>query len=401
MTENDTLSILPYVTFLISTYNRREVLTQTLRELQTIDSRCGLVTETVVVDNASTDGTAEMVAEQFPAVILIEETINRGACAKNRALDNASGRYIVFLDDDSYPTADSIRNLIEHFEADPKLGAAVFDVILPDGSQECSAYPRVFIGCGTGFRREALLETGGLPRDFFMQAEEYDLSLRLLDAAWDIRRFSDLQVLHQKTPSSRVPTRTTRLDARNNLCVITRYFPRQWMLRFAVDWMCRYRWIAASKDWRHHLAFWQGVGEGVLRSLRPEHRRPVSLAVFEKFAMVREIRTRLEQTVRRNGYQSIVLVDVGKNILPFYAAAMACGVRVVAVADATLAKKGRKYRGVPVVDDAAALLTDFDAAFVANVSPVQASRRREQWRRLTNRPVVDLFETTVSVAKAA
>ena len=46
--------------------------------------------------------------------------------------------------------------MVEHFEAMPSLGAAVFTVTLPDGSRECSAYPDVFIGCGVGFRRAAL-----------------------------------------------------------------------------------------------------------------------------------------------------------------------------------------------------------------------------------------------------
>jgi len=67
--------------------------------------------------------------------------------------------------------------MMKHFDANPRLGAAVFTITLPDGSRECSAYPNVFIGCGTGFRRTALEQVGGLPADFFMQAEEYDLSL--------------------------------------------------------------------------------------------------------------------------------------------------------------------------------------------------------------------------------
>jgi hypothetical protein len=398
--DHDPFTVLPFVTFLISTYNRREVLLQTLGELREVDRRCEVITQTIVVDNASTDGTADAVAEQFPSVLVLRQSSNRGACAKNVGLAHATGRYVVFLDDDSFPAIGSIRRMIECFQADPDLGAAVFDVILPDGSHECSAYPKVFIGCGTGFRREALREVGGLPDDFFMQAEEYDLSLRLLDAGWDIRRIDDLQVMHQKTPSSRVPTRTTRLDVRNNLTIITRYFPRQWMWLFALDWMRRYRWIANDKGWRHRIAFWRGVVEGAVRSIKPEHRRAVSLTVFERFAMVREIRRHMEQAIQTGGYRSIALIDVGKNILPYWMAAKACGVEVVAVADNRLARAGRRYRGVPVVSDTDAMQIDFDAAFVANVSPVQAAIRREQWRRLGRCPVIDLFERQRVVEKA-
>src|SRR5215210_37290 len=140
------------VTFLIAAYNRRDVLLGTLAQLR----HCGLPVErfeVILVDNASTDGTADAVARAFPEVILIRERMNRGACAKNTGLPLARGRYVVFLDDDSYPLPGSTARMIRHFEADPSLGAAVFDIQLPDGSRECSAYPNVFIGCGTGFRR--------------------------------------------------------------------------------------------------------------------------------------------------------------------------------------------------------------------------------------------------------
>src|SRR5215213_2556152 len=95
------------VTFLIAAYNRRDVLLGTLGQLR----RCGLPAEsfeTIVVDNASTDGTADAVAEAFPEVVLIRQTVNRGACAKNAGLQYARGKYIVFLDDDSYPLPGSV-----------------------------------------------------------------------------------------------------------------------------------------------------------------------------------------------------------------------------------------------------------------------------------------------------
>src|SRR5687768_8233700 len=231
------------VTFLIAAHNRREVLLNTLRQLR----RCGLPPEsyeTILVDNASTDGTADAVAVAFPEVVLIREKVNRGACAKNAGLPLARGRFVVFLDDDSYPLPGSVARMIRHFESDPSLGAAVFDVQLPDGSRECSAYPNVFIGCGTGFRRRALAQVGELPEDFFMQAEEYDLSLRLLAAGYDVRTFDDLHVTHLKSPTARASERVTRFDVRNNLVLITRYFPRQWVIPFAKDWLRRYRLIA-------------------------------------------------------------------------------------------------------------------------------------------------------------
>jgi hypothetical protein len=282
--------------------------------------------------------------------------------------------------------------MIELFNDDPKLGAAVFDVILPGGQRESSAFPAVCIGCGTGFRREALLAVKGLPDDFFMQAEEYDLSLRILDAGWDVRRFSDIQVHHLKTSNSRQPARTTRLDTRNNLLVITRRFPRKWVWPYAVDWMCRYRWMASGKDYRHRIAFWRGLIEGAIKSLRPGRRREISQGAFEKFAMIEQIRIRLARAKRENNIRSIVLIDVGKNLYAYWLAAQKLNLRIVAIADANLAREGRRYRGIPVVNDAAVRQLHFDVAIMANISPVHSPMRKSAWRGMERRPVIDLFE---------
>jgi GT2 family glycosyltransferase len=394
----------PLITFLISTFNRRDVLLRTLGELRSASRVSGIRTETIVVDNASSDGTANAVSTDFPEVNLIRGRVNRGACAKNDGLAIARGTFVVTLDDDSFPTADSLGRMASHFAADPELGAAVFDVTLPDGSHECSAYPSVFIGCGTGFRREALIQAGGFPDDFFMQAEEYDLSLRLIDAGWKIERFSDLQVQHLKTPGARIPARTTRLDVRNNLTLIARRFPRKWILPYTMDWMRRYRWIAGEKGTQHRRAFWRGLAEGVCRSLRTSNRKAVSAGTFEEFAQLDQVLRRMQRVVWESGAKQILLIDVGKNIYAYWKAAKTIGVCIVAIADPRLAKSGRKYRGVAIVDDAAAKELAFDLAIVANSSPVHAAKRLEQWQATEERQVIDLFKMTPDfgeIAKAA
>ncbi|MGB7156595.1 MAG: glycosyltransferase [Tepidisphaeraceae bacterium] len=381
-----------YVTFLIAAHNRREVLLGTLRQLQ----HCSLAPETfetILVDNASTDGTADAVASGFPEVTLIRERVNRGACAKNAGLPRARGRYVVFLDDDSYPLPGSVARMIQHFKADPSLGAAIFDVTLPDGSRECSAYPNVFIGCGTGFRKRALAQVGGLPEDFFMQAEEYDLSLRLLAAGWDVRRFDDLHVAHLKTPTARRSTRTTRLDVRNNLTLIARYFPDRWVMPFAVDWTNRYAMLAAARG--HRMAHWQGFVEGAIRAVKGIDRRPLGDEAFERFARIDSIAHRLRQARDEMGLRTILLADLGKNVLAYWLAAEACGLNVIAVSDDTLGGRGWRYRGVPIVTNEEARrppYAPFDAVVISNLSPVHAALRRDGWRRVQRGPVLDLFE---------
>lgn len=391
----------PLVSFLIATFNRRDVLLRTLAEVD----RCGLRAgefEILLVDNSSTDGTAEAVRSQFPDVKLFPLPNNRGPCAKNVGLRAARGEFVVFLDDDSFPTADTVRRMIAHFNSDRRLGAAVFTITLPDGSRECSAYPDVCIGCGTGFRREALIATGGLPDDFFMAAEEYDLSLRLLDAGWRVRTFEDLHATHLKTPGSRFPSRIARLDARNNVLLAMRYFPDPWRMRYTVAWLERYRLMARATG--TSTAFWTGALQGLARGATQEH-RPINRDAFEQFSKLEETRSRLANATRSLNIRRVLFLDVGKNFIAYHEAAKGLGLEIAAIADERLGGRRFRYRGLAVLTDDQACATCFDAAIVSNLSPVHAERRLAQWRCRSRSgiPVIDLFAADAkrSVAMAA
>jgi GT2 family glycosyltransferase len=375
------------VSFIISTHNRRDVLMATLDRIGAL----GLAEpsyEIHVIDNASSDGTADAVAA-CESVYLYRQAENLGSCAKNIAIPHAKGEFIVFLDDDSYPEPGSIERMIRHFEENPHLGAANFTVTLTDGSQECSAFPNVFIGCGVGLRRAAIDEVGGLPDDFFMQAEEYDLSLRLLNAGWEVSTFDDLHVTHLKSPVARSSDRTMRLDVRNNLMLIARYFPDRLAVPFCTDWLARYWMIASAKGQRR--AFIYGMLQGAFRSLGRE-RTPVSDAVFEQFVRVEQLQTGMWKA--RNDFRAgtVLFIDLGKNILPYWIAATACGLRIAAIADNRLA--GRRYRGTRIVSDEDARKMAFDIAIVSNSSPVHARNRAATWQSIDARPVVNLLAAT-------
>lgn len=377
------------VSFVISTHNRRDVLLHTLAKLR----QCGLFRasyEVIVVDNASSDGASGAVRAQFPEVITIQLHENRGACAKNLAIAKSRGRYVVFLDDDSFPLPGAIARMIQHFESDPNLGAAVFTITLPNGSEECSAFPDVFIGCGTGFRRRAIVGVGGLPDDFFMQAEEYDLSLRLLEAGWEIRTFDDLHVRHLKTSSARRSWRTMRLDTRNNFLVATRFLPDAQVAKTTRDWMKRYYRIAAAKNQRS--AFIAGLAQGAAAALKIGHRKPVSASTAQRFTRTDEIYDRLALANWKFNLKKILFIDYGKNILPYWQAAKSLGLEVVAITDAKLGERGFRYRGAPIVSDAIARKLAFDAAIVSNSSPVHARARRSAWAAIDDRPVIDLLD---------
>jgi hypothetical protein len=100
------------------------------------------------------------------------------------------------------------------------------------------------------------------------------------------------------------------------------------------------------------------------------------------------------------GLEKILFIDLGKNMLAYWLAAKACGAKVVAIADPKLARTRKRYRGLQIIDDETARALEFDAAVVSNLSPVHAQRRGEQWRLLTDRPVLDLLSVEDSISAA-
>ena len=414
----------PTVAFILATHNRGPVVTDCLRHTL----NCGLPASQfiiTVVDNASTDDTPALLralAAEHGNIQVIRLPSNRGPVAKNFALQNNPADILVLLDDDAYPLPGSVRQMIRHFHDDPHLAAAVFDVALPDGTQEASAYPDVFIGAGTALRAAALKAlpasgpgSGGrggplLPRDFFMQAEEYDLSFRLLAAGHSVQRFWDMPLLHLKTPNARIGHRTTRLDVRNNLYLLAKYLPEPLCHQFAADWLDRYWRMALQRDQNaapgqpprlHKKAFMQGAAEGLAR-WHQQRRGGLCLlppTVIEKIFKFSAIEQRLHRAMQHFNLRRIAFADLGKNMLPFHRAAARLGLKVAAIVDHNLADPvnaaSNDYRGIRLMNEptfrTATLAAPVDALVLTAVSPVHARRRASALRRVFSVPVLDLF----------
>ena len=386
------------VSFVLATYNRRATTLDTLRKMVPL-CREASPAEIVVVDNASSDGTHQAVRDAFPEVRLIRLRRNLGSCAKAFGVERSAGRYVVFLDDDSCPRPGTIARMIERFEADPSLGAAGFTVHLPDGRRESSGLPGVFVGCGAGFRREALLDAGGLDRTFFMQAEEYDLAFRLARAGWEVDLFDDLHVDHLKSPQARLSGRTLYYDTRNNLVVIARYAPDRVRIALLQDYTQRYRWIAEATG--HLRAWWRGRAEG-WRCQAEERCRwsswRLDAGTFERFFRFAEIERRMA-ALAAEGMRGIVLADLGKNIYPFVRGAARAGLKVLAIGDDRFARPGRCYRGVAIVPVAESLAMRPDAMVVSNCSPVHAQASRERLSSIASVPVHCWFGERPSLSR--
>ncbi len=375
------------ISFVLATHNRHDVVKRTLAAIVRHGPPRDLF-EIIVVDNASTDGTQNLARSLADEAILLDT--NEGSCAKAHGAERAQGQYVVFLDDDSHPVEGSIARMVEHFRADDRLAAAGFDVILPDGRREGAALPGVFVGCGVGLRREALSDVGGLDQRFFMQAEEYDLSFRLVAAGWKVAVFPDISVRHEKSPQARQPGRTTRMDVRNNLRVAARYLPDNYLRVYREDILQRYLWLAAAQG--HEQEYKQGVSEA--STLEGSERK--EYAGFRLGAATLEFFFRwaaLEATMGKlagEGIKRVLFADLGKNVYSFHRGCSQTDIEMVAVADDAFAKMDRTYRGVPVRRVAEVVQRDAtaaDAVIVANMSIATAKRTADAMAAASSLPI--------------
>lgn len=125
------------VSVCVANWNCRELLRACLESLQ--DRPQGVRLEVIVVDNASSDGAADMVARDFPEVVLVRNADNRGfSRANNQAAAKARGRYLFFLNNDTEVPAFTLRRLVTFADRTPNLGLLGPRLRDPRGRQQIS-----------------------------------------------------------------------------------------------------------------------------------------------------------------------------------------------------------------------------------------------------------------------
>jgi len=181
------------VSVCIANWNCREFLRQCLTSLQ--DFPQGATVETIVVDNASTDGAADMVAREFPEVVLIQNSTNNGfARASNQAAARARGRYLLFLNNDTIVPPESLGKLVEYARAHPEVG--MIGPLLKDGLDRKQISYRRMPTMWAMLHRAAILRWTGLfklaygsyRRKTFKPAEDVQRVEVLMGAAIIMRR---------------------------------------------------------------------------------------------------------------------------------------------------------------------------------------------------------------------
>jgi GT2 family glycosyltransferase len=202
------------VTVVVMTRNRAARLGATLERLLDLPER----PRVIVVDNASSDGSAELVAGRFPGVDVIRLDRNRGAVARNVGVAAADTPYVAFADDDSWWAPGALARAAELFDRYPRLGLLAgqtlvgeeervdpmssFMATAPLGGTPDSPGPAVlgFLACASVVRREAFRSVGGFDPVVFFMGEEARLAYDLAAAGWRLTYASDVVAHHRPGP---------------------------------------------------------------------------------------------------------------------------------------------------------------------------------------------------------
>lgn len=255
------------VTAVIVSYNCRDALQECLHKLTTPSNAVPII----VVDNASTDGSADVVATCFPTVELIKNAQNKGfAVACNQGIRACTTPFILLLNPDTLLERAELQKLQEFMGSQPDVGACGPRILNVDGTLQpsCRAFPtlgavvcdelglsRLFphsrrlasyrlsgwehdetsdvdqlMGSCLLLRRTALEHLGLLDERFFLYFEEVDLCWRMWQTGWRVLFIADATVTHLGGESSQADRRNALGHRYRSLFAFYRkHYPR-WQL---------------------------------------------------------------------------------------------------------------------------------------------------------------------------
>jgi GT2 family glycosyltransferase len=227
--ERDVDGIVPNLSIVLVCWNNKAYLDPCLKSLYETGMRNSF--DVIVVDNGSTDGSQQMLAEKYPGVMLIQNTGNVGlGKASNQGIEATNGRHILLLNNDTIVNGAAFDEMVDFLEQNPKVGAVGGKLLNPDGTvQACynyfstlweefliatrlgelirPGYPSVMkadqiksvdwlTSACLMVRRETLDQIGLLDESYFIYGDEVDLQYRIKRAGWEIYYLPQATTIH-------------------------------------------------------------------------------------------------------------------------------------------------------------------------------------------------------------
>lgn len=208
----------PLMSVLIVTWNRREDVLETVRA---VFEQSYKNFEIIVVDNGSTDGTVDALRQAYPGIKLVALKKNAGISAgRNAGIKVATGEIILCLDSDASPAVDALTNLVRKFQSAPEVGVINSKIVdattrqIGDAGWVYSEKGKIdqdseflsysFSEGGAAIRKEVFDKVGLFWDRLFFGSEGTELSLRVLDAGYQILYYPASLVYHRASPQSRI-----------------------------------------------------------------------------------------------------------------------------------------------------------------------------------------------------
>lgn len=267
----------PELSIVILSWNTRDLLQRCLESLLAADDL--ISREILVVDNASSDDSAAMVREHFPALQLIVNACNEGyARGNNIGIAAAQGQFVLLLNSDTEVRSGSLDRLVDFLRQHPQHGAVGGGLLNADGSVQacCMRFPTLCVplffdmnldklwpknpvmrryfmrdydhrtsrdvdqppGACLLLRREVIETVGVFDEELWLYFNDVDLCKRIKAKGWRIHYLVEAPVVHHVGMSTRRFERRVVEWHRNRLAYYRKHYGRlgAWWVRLMVRW---------------------------------------------------------------------------------------------------------------------------------------------------------------------
>ncbi|MBN2180468.1 MAG: glycosyltransferase family 2 protein [Sedimentisphaerales bacterium] len=260
------------VSIIIVAWNVRDLLYDCLDSIY--KQTKGIEYEIIYVDNASKDGSVEMVKEHFPETIIIQNTDNKGfVLANNQGLEIAKGRYALLLNSDTVVLDNAIAKTIEFADTHPEAAVVGCRTLNPDKTLQptCFMFPSILnlllsstylykifpksrffgrefmtwwdrndvrevssvTGCYMLVRKEAIEQVGFLDERYFIYAEETDWCYRFRKNGWKVLFTPAAEIIHYGGQTTRQMSKEFKLQLYGSILIFMKLHRSKFTFPFA------------------------------------------------------------------------------------------------------------------------------------------------------------------------